>query len=86
MHAHKVARRYRFQGIISLSLHLGALSTSLQKNALRWFNVIFRLLRKEPQYGALTELFAGLGELSDSEGKKGTESTFYLGGGGGGTE
>jgi hypothetical protein len=67
MHAHEVARRYGSKGIISLSLHPGALSTGLQKNAPGWFNAIFGLLRKEPRYGTLTELFAGLGELGDTE-------------------
>jgi NAD(P)-dependent dehydrogenase (short-subunit alcohol dehydrogenase family) len=67
MHAHEFARRYGDKGIVSFSLHPGALSTGLQKNAPGWFNAIFGLLRKEPRYGALTELFAGLVELNGEE-------------------
>jgi len=60
--AQEYARLYHThgKGIVSLSLHPGALSTGLQKNAPRWFNAIFSVLRREPRFGALTELFAGI--------------------------
>jgi len=45
------------------------LSTGLQKNAAGWFNAIFGVLRKDPRFGALTELWAGLRELKDEEEK-----------------
>jgi len=69
MQAHEFARRYHDRGIISLSLHPGALSTGLQKHLPGWFNAVFGLLRKEPRFGALTELFAGIGDIGEGEEK-----------------
>lgn len=65
MHAHELARRYSARGLVSFSLHPGALGTGLQKNAPRWFNAIFGVLRYPPRFRALTELFAGLAPLAE---------------------
>ena len=79
--AHEFARLYHAygKGVVSLSLHPGALSTGLQKNAPRWFNTIFSVLRREPRFGALTELFAGIRPL-----EKGKEQMLEDGGWNGG--
>jgi retinol dehydrogenase-12 len=69
MQAHEFAMQHWEKGVVALSLHPRALSTSLQKNLPGWFNAIFGLLRKELRFGALTELFAGLGELKEGEAK-----------------
>lgn len=69
MQAHEFARLYHAHGngIVSLSLHPGALTTGLQKNAPWLFNAVFSVLRKEPRFGALTELFAGIRPLREGE-------------------
>jgi retinol dehydrogenase-12 len=67
MHCHEFARIFHKQGLVSFSVHPGALTTGLQTNLPTWFNAIFGLLRKPPYFGALTELFAGLGELRDGD-------------------
>jgi retinol dehydrogenase 12 len=69
MHAHELARRYNAQRLVSFSLHPGALTMGLQKNAPGWFNAIFSVLRHPPRFGALTELFAGLAPLAPGEEK-----------------
>jgi retinol dehydrogenase-12 len=53
MFAHEFARRYGHggKGILSLSLHPGALKTGLQRNAPGWFNFLFGALRKEARLG-----------------------------------
>jgi retinol dehydrogenase-12 len=66
MHAHELARRHGGK-IMALSLHPGSLHTGLQKSMPRWYNAIFGLLRHEPRFGALTELFAGLAPLEDGD-------------------
>jgi retinol dehydrogenase 12 len=63
MHAHELAHKHNAQGLVSFSLHPGALTTGLQKNAPGWFNTIFDVLRHPPRFGELTELFAGLAPL-----------------------
>jgi NAD(P)-dependent dehydrogenase (short-subunit alcohol dehydrogenase family) len=63
MHAHELAHKHNAQGLVSFSLHPGALTTGLQMNAPGWFNTIFGVLRHPPRFGALTELFAGLAPL-----------------------
>lgn len=60
MHAHEFARRCGSQGLVSLSLHPGALKTNLQKHLPRVWNAVFGLLRYPQHYGGLTELWAGL--------------------------
>ena len=66
MMAHEMARRYGGQGLISLSVHPGALATNLQRD-LPWFlNAYFRWFRRHPRDGALTELFAGFSEGVDA--------------------
>lgn len=69
--AHGFARLYHEHGngTVSLSLHPGALSTGLQKDAPWLFNAIFSVLRKEPRFGAITELFAGIRPLEEGEEK-----------------
>lgn len=62
MHAHEFARRYGPQGLISFSLHPGALKTNLQRHAPGLYNAIFSLLRYPQHFGGLTELIAGLNE------------------------
>lgn len=69
MFAHELARRYGDKGIVSFSLHPGALHTGLQKSLPGWYNAIFGLLRHEPRLGALTELYAGLVTLEDGDGR-----------------
>jgi retinol dehydrogenase-12 len=71
MQVHEFARRFNRPShhILSLSLHPGALSTGVQKNAPGWLNAILGLLRKEPRFGALTELWAGLRELGEGDEK-----------------
>ncbi|KAE9372030.1 NAD(P)-binding protein, partial [Stipitochalara longipes BDJ] len=67
--AYEFARKYRNKGsgIVSLSLHPGALKTGLQKNAPGWLNLLFGTLRKEARFGALTVLWASIRELEIGE-------------------
>jgi retinol dehydrogenase 12 len=51
MHAHEFARRYGPQGLVSLSLHPGALKTNLQRYAPGIYNAIFALLRYPQHFG-----------------------------------
>lgn len=67
MFAHELARRYGDKGLVSFSLHPGALHTGLQKSLPGWYNAIFGLLRHEPRLGALTELYAGLVPLNKGD-------------------
>lgn len=54
---------------MALSVLPEMLSTGLPKNAPRWNNADFGLLRREARFGALTELWAGLVGLEEGEEK-----------------
>jgi NAD(P)-dependent dehydrogenase (short-subunit alcohol dehydrogenase family) len=60
LHSVEFARRTKGQGIISLSLNPGFYMTNLQKTMPRLQKTVFRLVTKDPRFGAYTELFAGL--------------------------
>jgi len=54
------AKRYKDDGIISVSLNPGNLKTELQRHVPWWQYMMFGWILYEPIYGAYTELFAGL--------------------------
>jgi len=60
LHSAEFARRTKGEGIISLSLNPGNFSTNLQQTMPIWQKTLFRLVSKDPRFGAYTEIFAGL--------------------------
>ncbi|KAI0134295.1 short-chain dehydrogenase [Xylariales sp. AK1849] len=60
--AHEYAKRLGDKGVLSTSLHPGLMKTELQRHspALRGF--VMGVIFKGPEYGACTELFAGLSQ------------------------
>ncbi|CAL3965505.1 hypothetical protein PZA11_001769 [Diplocarpon coronariae] len=60
LHAKEFAKRYGNDGIISVALNPGNLSSDLQRHIARWQNAILQIFLYEPIHGAYTELFAGL--------------------------
>src|SRR5271170_1642001 len=66
MQAHEIALRYGSDGLISLSLHPGALKTNLQGHAPGLYNAIFSFLRYHQRYGGLMEVYAGLYKSVDT--------------------
>ncbi|KAI9699977.1 MAG: hypothetical protein M1836_002511 [Candelina mexicana] len=66
MHAHELARRYSSQGLVSLSLHPGALRTNLGRSLPWLVNYILTWIHYPAHFGALTELYAGFNEDVDS--------------------
>jgi len=58
--ASQFGRRVSQDGIISLTQNPGNLKTNIMRNVPKWVTVIARLLMWDAQYGAYTELYAGL--------------------------
>ncbi|CZR66671.1 related to light induced alcohol dehydrogenase Bli-4 [Phialocephala subalpina] len=85
MLAYEFARRYHEhgKGILSFSLHPGALKTGLQDNLPRWFNAIFGWLRHDARMGALTECWAGIREVNVESGEGGMPGDGKVGKNGG---
>ncbi|EKD19690.1 uncharacterized protein L3040_001963 [Drepanopeziza brunnea f. sp. 'multigermtubi'] len=60
LHAQEFATRYGSDGIISVALNPGNLSSDLQRNLPGWQNAILQKFLYAPINGAYTELFAGV--------------------------
>jgi len=59
MISNEMAKRYVDEGIISVSLHPGFLSSDLLRHVSLWQLAMVKLLLYAPPYGALTQLWAG---------------------------
>ncbi|KAG8695229.1 hypothetical protein FRC08_007957 [Ceratobasidium sp. 394] len=57
--ANELARRYKSQGIISMSLHPGSIQTELQRHLGGIAQALLNMILWPAPYGALTQLFAG---------------------------
>ncbi|PBP24810.1 short chain dehydrogenase reductase [Diplocarpon rosae] len=60
LHAKEFAKRYGNDGIVSVALNPGNLSSGLQRHVAGWQNAILQRFLYTPIHGAYTELFAGL--------------------------
>jgi len=59
-HGVEFARRHKDDGIISIPLNPGNLSSDLYRQHSFFFKLLIKMIVYEPVYGAYTELFAGL--------------------------
>ncbi|KAH6675343.1 retinol dehydrogenase [Plectosphaerella plurivora] len=60
LHAAEFQRRHQDSGIVSVSMNPGLLKTNLQRNFSGAQNLLVSIMGRPAQYGAYTELFAGL--------------------------
>ncbi|KAL3424075.1 putative short-chain dehydrogenase [Phlyctema vagabunda] len=59
-HGVEFAKRYKFEGVISIPLNPGNLSSDLFRDQGFFVRILLKLIHYPPIYGAYTELFAGL--------------------------
>lgn len=60
LHGVEFAKRYRADGVISIPLNPGNLSSELYRKQGAMFRLMVKLIAYPPVFGAYTELFAGL--------------------------
>ena len=60
LHAVEFARRYKAEGVVSIPLNPGNLTSDLYREQSLWLTLLSKLVGYPPVFGAYTELFAGL--------------------------